>query len=386
MNYFKKNTSKVLLAILGLFIVSLSLIYAHYLTKRLADEESKRIQLVAKAIKDIANANDFTDIGFMNDIIQSNTTIPLIVTDEKENVVFHRNIDSVRATNPSWLKKELLEMKNTYPPVELIFGSNNDKIHQKLYYGESLNLKLLRYFPLIQLALIAVFIFFAYFAFSAARSAEQDRVWVGMAKETAHQLGTPLTSLVGWIEYLKSKPNDEENMSILNDMQNDINRLSLVADRFGKIGSHVELQEHCINDIIKEQIEYFGKRMPKRVELKYNESQQNIVTFVNKPLLTWVFENLIKNALDALEGRGNIEISIAEENLTVIIDVKDSGKGIPKSNFKTVFNPGFSTKKRGWGLGLSLCKRIIEKMHNGQIFVKESAINKGTTFRIILPA
>jgi len=380
-----KNKWKLFLAVVALLIVFFSLAYSNILAKRLAVEEHQRIQLVAKAIKGIADANENTDIGFLNEIIETNKSIPLIVTDEKGNITTYNNIDSLKALDTTWVKDKLVEMKSRYEPVKLVFGASNEVFTQYLYYDESYNLKLLKYFPVIQLLLISVFILIAYMAFSAARNNERDRVWVGMAKETAHQMGTPLSSLLGWMEHLKMTYPDIETNGISKEMELDISRLNLVADRFSKIGSKPELEEHSLNVILEETKDYFIKRLPKRVHLKLTVPDEDITAFVCKPLLNWVLENLIKNALDAMEGNGNIEIQMREEHLNAIIDVKDSGKGIPKDNFKTIFNPGYTSKKRGWGLGLTLSKRIIENYHKGKIFVLHSEMNKGTTFRIIIP-
>lgn len=380
-----KNKWKIFLAIVALFIVIFSLTYSNILAKRLAQEELQRVQLVAKAIKGIADANENTDIGFLNEIIETNKSIPLIVTDEKGNITTFNNIDSAKANNANWVKEKLLDMQSRYEPVKLVFGASNEVFTQYLYYDESYNLKLLRYFPIIQLLLIAVFILIAYMAFSAARNNERDRVWVGMAKETAHQMGTPLSSLLGWMEHLKMLYPDIDDNGIAKEMELDISRLNLVADRFSKIGSKPELEEHSLNVILEETHDYFKKRLPKKVQLNVNLPDENITAFVCKPLLNWVLENLIKNALDAMEGNGNITVQMREEHLNAIIDIKDTGKGMPKENFKTIFNAGYTSKKRGWGLGLTLSKRIIENYHKGKIFVLQSELNKGTTFRLIIP-
>lgn len=380
-----KNKWKIFLAIVALFIVIFSLTYSNILAKRLAQEELQRVQLVAKAIKGIADANENTDIGFLNEIIETNKSIPLIVTDEKGNITTFNNIDSAKANNANWVKEKLQDMKSRYEPVKLVFGASNEVFTQYLYYDESYNLKLLRYFPIIQLLLIAVFILIAYMAFSAARNNERDRVWVGMAKETAHQMGTPLSSLLGWMEHLKMLYPDIDENGIAKEMELDIARLNLVADRFSKIGSKPELEEHSLNVILEETHDYFRKRLPKKVQLNIILPDENITAFVCKPLLNWVLENLIKNALDAMEGNGNITVQMREEHLNAIIDIKDTGKGMPKENFKTIFNAGYTSKKRGWGLGLTLSKRIIENYHKGKIFVLQSELNKGTTFRLIIP-
>jgi two-component system, sporulation sensor kinase D len=340
-----KNKWKIFLAIVALFIVIFSLTYSNILAKRLAQEELQRVQLVAKAIKGIADANENTDIGFLNEIIETNKSIPLIVTDEKGNITTFNNIDSAKANNSNWVKEKLLDMKSRYEPVKLVFGASNEVFTQYLYYDESYNLKLLRYFPIIQLLLIAVFILIAYMAFSAARNNERDRVWVGMAKETAHQMGTPLSSLLGWMEHLKMLYPDIDENGIAKEMELDIARLNLVADRFSKIGSNPELEEHSLNVILEETHDYFRKRLPKKVQLNIILPDENITAFVCKPLLNWVLENLIKNALDAMEGNGNITVQMREEHLNAIIDIKDTGKGMPKENFKTIFNAAILAKK-----------------------------------------
>jgi len=356
-----------------------SLWYTSALVEKLANEERKKVELWAKATETLASAADPTmDLSFVFDVIKDNQTIPVILTTETDSIITSRNLDSIQAENPGYLATKLSEMKKTAQPIEvkLIAGKN------LIYYSHSNLLKQLQIFPFVQLGVIGLFIFVSYLAFSSSRRAEQDQVWVGMSKETAHQLGTPLSSLMAWVEYMKMKELDKE---MIDELEKDVNRLNVITERFSKIGSSPELTNQNVYKVIEESADYMRARSPKKVNIYFSENtEKQILVPLNAPLFAWVVENLFRNAVDAMEGAGQIIISIALQGKHVIIDVEDTGKGIPRSKLKTVFQPGYTTKKRGWGLGLSLSKRIIEIYHGGKIFVKESLPNKGTTFRIVL--
>ncbi len=374
---------KVLLIALLTLIVIATILYSNYLAEKLANEERKKIELIANVYKKLNSASDNLDISFMFEIISSNTTVPLILTDEKGEIIGFKNIDSMRAqTDKSYLTATLDEMKKTKEHIQIVFSENSNNF---IYYNDSYLLRQLIYFPYIQSFIIIIFLFIAYFAFSSARRAEQNRVWVGMAKETAHQLGTPLSSLSAWADYLENILPENIKDKFLPELQKDIQRLETITNRFSKIGSHPVLSEENLYTEIETIVDYIRQRASGKVEFIIHQSEgANIRAYISIPLFGWVLENLLKNALDAMDGKGRIDIFIQSNHVHAIVDIKDSGKGIHSSLFHTVFKPGYSTKQRGWGLGLSLSKRIIENYLKGKLFVKESMIGKGTTFRIIL--
>ena len=378
--------------------------YNNYLAGKLEAQERARLQLWADAYNEIkknnarpSNPND-CEFSFLTTIIRDNTTIPVILTNEKGEISTWRNLFRTEldlSTDSAYLYKQLASMKATHEPIEIISelskiatnrtdAANLDDIKQYIYYNDSFMLYQLKIYPFIQLAIFAFFAIIAYIAFNTARKAEQNKVWLGMAKETAHQLGTPLTSMVGWVELLKDSE-EEGSMGKMagEELEKDVSRLKLIAERFSKIGSEPKLVEHNVTECVEETVQYMKDRAPKRVFFEF-DTDEPIMAHLNRTLFDWVIENLLKNALDAMEGKGNIVVMMQDEPENVIIEVSDTGKGIPKSKFTTVFQPGYSTKKRGWGLGLSLSKRIMEINHKGKIFVKDSSPN-GTTFRIIVP-
>ncbi len=325
----------------------------------------------------------FRTMGFFVELIQANKTVPIISTDNDGNIVASLNIDSAKvAADENYLKKQLTNMENFAEPIALEISEG---LYQYIYYKHSDLYTQLLYYPYIQLIIIAAFLAVAYMLFNTARRSEQNRVWVGMAKETAHQLGTPISSMVAWVDYLRESPGMESKKNIIDEMAKDIKRLELIADRFSKVGSLPDLSSRNLIGELTDSIEYIKRRASKKVNFTFNYSDAETKVKLNPVLFNWVIENLLKNALDAIEGSGDIDIHIIEEPDAAVIDITDSGKGIVKSKYKTVFEPGFSTKKRGWGLGLTLAKRIIENYHHGKIFVKSSMPGKGTTFRIILP-
>jgi signal transduction histidine kinase len=377
--YTRKIRWKFLLFLFATCIGIGSLWYTNKLVKNLANEERKKVELWAKATNLIANSDvSGESLEFLLSVIQNNETIPVIVVDQDTNILFKRNLDSIKSNDPEYLYHKLHEMMIENSPIEIPI-LNNTK--QYFYYSKSTILKKLTYYPIIQIGIILLFIFIAYLAFSSSRKAEQNQVWVGLSKETAHQLGTPISSLMAWLEILKLK--DNENKHIV-ELEKDILRLNKITDRFSKIGSRPVLKPDNLLNSINNSIIYLKNRASKRVNISLTSSTKEIILPLNSSLFEWVIENVCKNAIDAIEGDGLIQIKVNDAEQNVIVDISDNGKGIPKSKHKTIFKPGFTTKDRGWGLGLSLTKRIIEDYHNGKIFVASSELGRGTTFRIIL--
>lgn len=386
--YKQKSRWKIYLAIAGLVIVAISLVYTKYLTDLLAEEELKKSRNLELAYEYVGGNHDpdgfQCDVTFQSNFLTDNDNIPTIVVYQDGNIE-GRNYGEANDTNLVFLNKKVeeLEAKGIEPTVIATEYLGD----LKLYFEHSKILTLLQYYPFIQFILIAAFIAFGYIAFSNSRRAEQNRVWAGMAKETAHQLGTPISGMVAWIEHLRMmKEGDEEVNEILDELNKDIDRLNLVADRFSKIGSAPELKEANIYDHIEEIRVYMQRRAPRRVVFEFPDPESTPLTVnINAHLFVWVVENLLRNSLDAMGGTGKISAEVYEDNRYVYVDLSDTGHGIPPNKMKTVFQPGYSTKKRGWGLGLSLAKRIIEDYHLGKIFVKKSIVDEGTTFTIQLP-
>lgn len=373
---------KSLLLIIALLVLGGSLYYISSLVKEMETEEQKRVALLVEGIEAITNVFNNTepnaDFTYISKVIDQNTSIPLIVTDANDAVISTSNLDSVKIQNrKNYLNRKLEEFKAAHEPI--IIKAYN--IENRIYYGDSHILSSLRYYPFILIIIIVILATVFFFTIYNMQRSIQNQLWVGFSKETAHQLGTPLTSIVGWIELLKD---NEENKEWIAEMEKDVKRLQLVADRFSKIGSVPQLENDNIYDHLSFMVDYMQKRSPQRVNISLESNDTEVEYLLSAPLFNWVIENLIRNALDAMEGKGEINIKLENTPRVIIIDICDTGKGIPKSNFKKVFTPGFSTKKRGWGLGLSLAKRIIEQFHNGNIFVKRSEQGVGTTFRIVM--
>ena len=392
-NYQKTQIVKLCLLLVAMVIVILSFWYSNRIVQEVSKEEKAKIEQIALTFKQINIVEDDAYRSFLIDIIRNNNSVPVILTDDKGNIKGHRNVlnineekynndEKYKLKSDDRLKKEYERIKSVRPPIEIVILED---FKDYIYYDDSFLLKQLRYYPYIQITVIGLFLLISYLSFSNARKAEQNKVWVGMAKETAHQLGTPISSLMGWMEYAKSidnKSNFKED--IIPEIEKDIGRLEQVAERFSKIGSEAELKEQDLRPLIKNTIEYFKKRAPKHICIEMKDSP-NYKAELNAPLFNWVIENLISNALNAIKvDKGNIWIELKEENNTICIEIHDNGIGIPKSQFKNVFKPGYTTRKRGWGLGLSLANRIIEAYHKGKIFVKSSVPNKGSCFRIEL--
>ena len=380
--YEQKVLWKRLLFLIAVAIGAVSLWYTNQLVQKLAVEEEKKVVLWANATKQLINANENTDINFLLDIIKENQTIPVILVDNDSNIIANRNLDSTKADDAKYLAKQLEEMKAEHEPIKILYDVANQK-HNYLYYRNSIILTQLKQYPYYQLSVIALFILVAYLAFSYSRKSEQNQVWVGMSKETAHQLGTPISSLNGWINLLR-ETDENGKEEILQEFEKDVKRLELITDRFSKIGSAPVLKAENIYQVMERAVDYLKSRTSSQVIYSINSTDTDALAMVNVPLFDWVVENICKNAIDAMSGTGRIDVNISTEADKVYIDIQDTGKGIAPSKQKTVFKPGYTTKKRGWGLGLSLAKRIIEEYHNGKVFVKESGIDKGTTFRIVL--
>ena len=377
--YSKKQYWKGVLLAIAVVIGLSSLYYTNTLVKKLQWEERKKVELWAEATRQLANAEGGGDLSFVLKVIIDNETVPVILADMDGNVLSYVNLDSASATEPGYLEEQLEIMRTENEAIEVAIG---DDYFQYIHYKSSTLLNQLKYFPYIQLGVISLFILVSYFAFSTSRKAEQNQVWMGLAKETAHQLGTPTSAIMAWLEVLRTKKVDE---ATLQEFEKDVKRLETITERFSKIGSVPKLEPANLNKILEEAVDYISNRVSKKVEFTTDfKEAEDILVPLNKSLFEWVIENLCKNAVDAMNGVGKITIQVSDQTQFVYIDISDTGKGLAKSVFKTIFEPGFTTKRRGWGLGLSLCKRIIENYHGGKIFVKSSEIDKGTTFRVVL--
>jgi len=372
-----------LFAFIALCIVIGTVFYSESLAKKIAIQERNNVAIWVEAQKTIVNSTDSANINLATKISSENINIPIIETDEKDNISNNYvNLDTNQvARHPKYLAEKLASFKEYAEPIVLVI-SKKPYLANKYYYGPSSLLTQVKYYPLVQLVIVFLFIVIVLLAQRANYQSRQNQVWAGLAKETAHQLGTPVSSLQGWLEMLKEIKGNEK---IAPEIEKDIKRLLLITDRFGKIGSKPSLEEVNIIDLVANMIDYIKKRAGGKVNFELNTlNETNITTLLSPPLFDWVIENLLKNALDAMEGKGNIIVTIKDTASQIIIDVADSGKGISKANINKVFNPGFTTKKRGWGLGLTLTKRIIEQYHKGHIYVLNSELGKGTTFRIVL--
>jgi len=382
--YHNKSRVKISVVLIALLLAGLSLFYTQWLVRKLAKEEEKMIDLYAKAIQYVAESElEEEQTFFLEKIISSNDAIPVILV-QKEKIIDSKNINIPKKASPKQkddiLQKELALMKQHHAPIVIKIKNATTSY---VYYHDSDLLVQLRYYPSILLLVVAIFGYIAYLAFSSSRRAEQNRVWVGLAKETAHQLGTPISSLMAWVEYLKMDPNLDE---VTVELQKDIKRLEMITARFSSIGSEPTLREEDIYFIILGITNYLQRRISSKVKMTViNDLPRGTQIKLNRHLFEWVIENLCKNAVDAMVSVGALTIHLQEApEGDVIIDITDTGKGIAKNQLTKVFNPGFTTKKRGWGLGLTLAKRIVQEYHKGKIFVKSSEIDKGTTFRIIL--
>lgn len=371
------------LALAAICIVVGTIFYSQYLAKKIARDERLKVEAWVEAQKTILNSSDSASINLAAKISADNTDIPIIETDEKDKISGnYKNFDSnIVKRDKSFLADQLAIFQQQNKPIVLVI-SEKPYMANKYYYGESDLQKEVRYYPIVQLVVIALFIIIIVIAQRTNYRSTQSQLWAGMAKETAHQLGTPVSSLQGWLEMMKEVQGNEK---IVPEMEKDVQRLLLISDRFGKIGSQPHLEEKNIIEQIGYMIDYIKKRASGKVEFVFNtHNEDNITAMISPPLFDWVIENLLKNALDAMEGKGKISVDVKENASQILVDITDTGKGISKQNISKVFKPGFTTKKRGWGLGLTLTKRIVEQYHKGQIYISHSEIGKGTTFRIVL--
>lgn len=392
--YDIRRYGKIAFLVVSVALVAVVLYIFNNLVEDLAEQERERMEIWADATKEMINTALSENAGnadFPFSIIERNRTIPVLLTDEDGNIVDHRNFDlpepvnpdnrlELSAANEKYLKERLDDLRKTSNVIEIPI---TEDFKQYLFYEDSKLLKRLSYYPYIQLVVMLVFVFIVYFAVLSTKKAEQNKVWVGLSKETAHQLGTPISSLMAWMELMESLGVDKETVA---EMNKDVNRLSTIASRFSKIGSKPQMEPENLNDVVTRASSYMSSRISSRISLTINTTPSPINVMASTPLFEWVMENLIKNAVDAMEGSGSITITTGVEKGKGFIEVADTGKGISRKNFKNVFNPGYTTKKRGWGLGLTLAKRIIEQYHSGKIFVKTSEPGRGTTFRIEIPS
>ncbi|MFT5512548.1 MAG: two-component system, sporulation sensor kinase D [Bacteroidia bacterium] len=380
--YQTKTIIKTALFVVAMSIVALSLLYTDNLAENLKEDERTKVALWAEATRLIATleAEDDVDITYALSVIRANNSIPVIVTLEDGTVIAHRNIDSASAEDKMFIQDEIKTMKAANEPI--VAGLYEDQ-NIIIYYENSILFTKLKLYPYAQLVIITIFLLVSYYAFSYSKRSEQNQVWVGMSKETAHQLGTPISSLMAWMELIKSSEG-VISQDIYDEINNDIVRLELITERFSKIGSEPVLTKTNMAQIVGETIGYLEKRLSSKVSFTIIDETTDGFCQLNVPLFAWVLENLTKNATDAMDGDGALTYTVSETDKFLYLEVTDTGKGIPAGRFKTVFEPGFTTKKRGWGLGLSLVKRIVQNYHDGTIIVKESLPNERTTFKISL--
>lgn len=388
--YDQKSRIKLLIVVLALVIGAVTVVYTNLLVRRLSEREQQQIDLYARTQRFLISTEveDANTAFIREEIVNANTNVPVILVDNEGNIASDRNLTLPpglsEARREQYLRGQLEEMKLQHPPIVIELGGG---LRNYIYYKDSLILTQLRTYPLVQLAVIASLGVIAYLVFSTSRRAEQNRVWVGLAKETAHQLGTPLSSMLAWVEYMRSSERFE-NEEVVEELAKDVKRLQIITERFSNIGSVPVLKQENIREVTERAIDYLKVRVSRKVVFKVESLLDPGTTAqVNVPLLEWVIENICKNAVDAMEGRGSITLIIrhgGRNNRQIALDITDTGKGIPKSKFDTVFQPGYTTKKRGWGLGLALAKRIIENYHKGRLYVRWSEVGKGTTFRVLL--
>ncbi|MDR9373565.1 MAG: HAMP domain-containing sensor histidine kinase [Schleiferiaceae bacterium] len=376
--YNRKNYWKGALLIFAILIGGGTLFYTESFLADLRQAEVKKANLWAQAMSAVQRADAKTDLTLAYQIIQANTTIPVILANEADSILAHKNLPQRVQSSPAKMRARLRQMQAEGQRIEVQFANNQSNY---LYYQNSTLLTQLRLYPVVLLVVISLFLSLAYWAFSGSRRAEQNQVWNGLAKETAHQIGTPLSSLLGWLEMLRLKEVDETTLA---EMEKDIHRLQTITDRFSKIGSQPAIEKQDVNEVTRQAVHYLRSRSPRLISVELHEAAQPAYAELNIALYEWVIENLIRNAIDAIEGAGRITVELTTTARSVQIDVSDTGRGIPASRMGQVFRPGYSTKKRGWGLGLSLARRIIQEYHHGRITVAASEPGQGTTFRILL--
>jgi two-component sensor histidine kinase len=370
---------KIWLVIAAVVIAVVSLLVSHLLVKDLQNEERNKMEVWAQAMHALQEADETTDLSLVMAVIQGNNTIPVIVMDGEGNVMDYRNIDISANDSLDYVSRYGRRMYERGDYIKIEYGDSSD--YQLVCYDESTMLKRLTQYPYWQLGIVMIFVVVAIFALMASKKAEQNKVWVGLSKETAHQLGTPISSLMAWVEILKENYPDDE---LIPEMNQDVQRLERIAERFSKIGSLPEPVDSSMNEVLEHVVDYMDRRTSKKVKIERQWPDHDVRVRMNASLFEWVIENLCKNAVDAMEGSGRIVLTLEDGDSRVAVEVADNGKGIRKKDIKNVFTPGFTTKKRGWGLGLSLARRIVEEYHHGRIFVKSSEVGKGTVFRIEL--
>ncbi len=392
MSYYKKTLSLFFMNIFNqpiLFkrisiavsfaIVSLILWNTYTFFQKFKQEERIKMEILAEAQKELSRADLNSNIALPDKIITINNSIPMILADDKDEIIYANNLDSIKSLNPLYLREQLAIMKKENKPIEISYDGKNK---QYIYYRDSDLLKKLTYYPLALILILVLFLSVIYLFYSSNKAAETNKLWTGMAKETAHQIGTPLSSLLGWIAILKAEKVDE---TYIDEIEKDVHRLNIIANRFSKIGSIPELQKRDVVLVTKKAFDYLQSRSSQQISFSFSSSDTEIKTLLNEELFGWVIENLIKNAIDAMLGKGEVSLVIENSAKNIRILISDTGKGIPKKLFSQIFKPGFTTKKRGWGLGLSLSNRIVEEYHKGKIFVQKSELGKGTTFEILVP-
>ena len=376
--YDARQKGKLIFLLISVLLVGGVLYVSNDLVEDLSIEERKKMEIWAEATRELASDKTEMSMELILKVIQSNTSIPAIIVDDTGEINQYLNLNLPETDTEKYLQEKLEQLKSKSNLIEINLG---DEEKQYLYYDDSILLKRLSLYPYVQLGVMVLFVLIVYFALISTKKAEQNKVWVGLSKETAHQLGTPISSLMAWMDLLESSGVDS---SLLSDMNKDVNRLSVIAERFSKIGSKPEMELIYVNEVLENATQYMRRRVSDKVLITTHLPSDAEGAMVCLSLFEWVIENLCKNAVDAMNGEGRIDVYMTSEKQQIYIDIKDTGKGIARKNFKTVFNPGYTTKKRGWGLGLTLAKRIIEDYHAGRIYVKDSEVGKGTTFRIEL--
>ncbi len=377
MNFLFESRQPVRYAFIAVatVIALVSLVFSNTLVKGLAKEERNKVEIWAAATELLSKSDESSDMNLVLQILQSNKTIPVILYDKTSNTLSANNIKLPEKDTQGFLLKKTGEFAVKHDPIEL------EELNQSVYFDDSFILKRLQIYPYVQLLVISIFIALAFFALMSSQKAQQNKVWAGLSKETAHQLGTPISSLIAWTEYLKLKGLDP---ALINEMGKDVYRLEVIAERFSKIGSVSDIKPVILQDAVKQSVAYLENRISDKVRLIFDFPESSAMVQLNESLFSWVIENLTKNAVDAMGGEGIITYSMGEKGRHCFLDISDTGKGVSTSKFNRIFQPGFTTKERGWGLGLSLAKRIVENYHEGKIFVKQSEIGKGTIFRILL--
>ena len=378
--YESRQHLKYVFIIVAILIALVSLAVSNRLIKKLAQEERARMEIWTEAYRVLSTEDTDQNLMVILRIIEGNTSIPVILCNDQGEILSHRNISVPAEGDSLFLQRKVREFRARHTPIVVEIGEN---ARQYLYYDDSILLKRLLIYPYVQLSVVFVFILIAFLALASTKRAEQNKVWVGLTKETAHQLGTPISSLIAWVEYLKTK---DVEATYLNEMEKDVKRLEVIADRFSKVGSVPTLKQLDVNEAVRASCNYMSTRVSAKVRIAYEPASEPLYVQMNESLFSWVIENLAKNAVDAMEGRGVITVSTGRRKRRIWVDVTDTGKGIPKSRFKTVFTPGYTTKTRGWGLGLSLVRRIVETSPGGRIYVRSSEPGRGTTFRIEMAA